>query len=279
VTRQVLVIGTGPWANVVSKRIMDLGSWRVVQVPARDFLENRISKDHFFDIGICATRPEFQALVAPKIAQICRALWLEKPIAANTTDGLKLIEELNSLTGLYYLVNYSWTFSNVWSSFKGMGLPFHLADKVSVTRSALSPVHDYMETFDDYGSHDVALMLDWKMKEGEVDSMNIAFASPSEFQGKIAEVAFEWSIDTIASQKRMIWRIDWKDQNSTVLDFYGNRIIHKDKPMDVNRSPDNIESLIHVLGERNSEIARTNHLISLQTNNFLGRLAEWRQHL
>ena len=268
--KHALVVGTGEWATKVSSRLNEIFGFQTHQVSARLLLKNELvgKKEAKFHLVVCATRPELQEQVITNYSNISNHFWLEKPVA-QTYQGAKrilsLLEEQNNTSSL---VNFSWIFSEIWRTFVALKLSPEDVARIQISRTAYAEIHCYMSSIEDYGSHDIALLLSWILNwQGEEIEINDRRFNPHTFNAKINGISITWSIYFGVETKSMVWMISWKDGSSTKLDFYENRIIH-DGGIFINENSDNIENIVRALNEKKVDIQRSNHLLALKTKEF-----------
>jgi hypothetical protein len=270
VKKNALVVGSGGWATKVSGRLKEIFELDIQQISARSLLKNELEDRHDakFHLLVCATRPELQEKVIANYSKLSNRIWLEKPVAGTFQGAITTLSLLENQNNTRSLVNFSWIFSEIWRSFNSLKLSPEYVARIQISRTANAEIHSYMSSTEDYGSHDIALImswiLDWQEKEIEINDRK--FDSHT-FNAKVNGVPITWGIDFGVGTKSMIWVISWKDGRSTKIDFYGNRIIHNDEIFDVKNS-ENIENFVRALNDEDADIQSSNHLLALKTKEF-----------
>jgi hypothetical protein len=270
VNKNALVVGSGVWATKVSSRIKEIFELNVRQVSARSLLENESEnrQDTKYHLLVCATRPELQEKVIAKYSNLSNHIWLEKPVAGTFQGARTTLSLLNSQNNTRSLVNFSWIFSEIWRAFVSLKLSPEYVARIKISRTAYAEIHQYMSSTEDYGSHDIALIMSWILDwQGKKIEINDRKFDSHTFNAMVNGIPITWGINFGVEIKSMIWVISWKDGTSTKIDFYGNRMIHNDEIFDVKKS-DNIENFVRALSGENADIQSTNHLLALKTKEF-----------
>ena len=268
--KHVLVVGTGKWATKVSSRLNEIFGLQTHQVSARSLLNSELveKKEVKFHMVVCATRPELQEQVITNYSYISSHFWLEKPVAQTYQGAKRVLSLLEEQKDTSSLVNFSWTFSEIWRTFVSLKLSPEDVAKIQISRTTYVEIHSYMSSIEDYGSHDIALLLSWILNwQGDEIEINDKKFNPNTFNAKINGISITWSTDFGVETKSMVWMILWKDGSSTKLDFYENQIIHNGRIFN-NKNVDNIENFVRALNEKKADIQRSNHLLALKTKEF-----------
>lgn len=268
--KNALVVGSGGWATKVSSRIKEIFELNVRQISARSLLENELENRQYtkYHLLVCATRPELQEKVIAKYSNLSNHIWLEKPVAGTFQGARTTLSLLNSQNNTRSLVNFSWIFSEIWRTFVSLKLSPEYVTRIKISRTAYAEIHRYMSSIEDYGSHDVALIMswiiEWQGKKIEINERNFELHT---FNAMVNGIPIIWGIDFGVETKSMIWIISWKDGTTTKLDFYENRIVHNDKTFNVENS-DNIENFVRALYGEDADIQSSNHFLALRTKEF-----------
>jgi predicted dehydrogenase len=265
-----LVVGSGPWATKVGQILSERKQLSIKQVSARDFINNfsEIDQIEIFDIGVSATSPSLQEIVAPLLAQISKHLWLEKPISKSLHSGRKFLMEVVAEKNSFALVNFSWLFSSVWKEFENLNQRIGDVATIKIFQKAREQTHAYISPIEDYGSHDIALINKWIISSGTSES-ELALEQRNEFQfnSNYEDLEIDWRIDFGSGKRDMIWMITWKDNSETYIDFYGGKLFHNNAKLRVPEQ-DNIDSFLSTLFARDQYICGTNHQIAIKTKEF-----------
>lgn len=271
---KAVVVGSGSWATRVGYVLAERYNLDVRQVSARDFIVGRseISSFERISLGVSATSPELQETVVPLLALFTEHLWLEKPISKSLQSGTKLLTDLSAEGTSYSLVNFSWLFSSIWNKFESLRLKLSDVSMIQISQSAKESKHAYISSIEDYGSHDVALINRWIVRDG--NSTNVPVINRSgqyEFDADYEGIAICWKIHFESDIRKMNWLITWKDDNVTQIDFYGGKLIHNNLELEVPRQ-DNINSFISTLFARDEFTERENHKIALMTKECFSKI-------
>jgi predicted dehydrogenase len=270
VNNHALVVGSGVWATKVSRRLSENFGFQIHQVSARalvnDELEENLEKK--YQLIVCATTPVLQEQVIANYSHLSNHIWLEKPLANSYEGAKEILSSLEKQNDISALVNFSWTFSEIWRSFEMLNLIPEQVKQIQISRAAFAESHKYINAKEDYGSHDIALLLYWFItrRKSEVEVVSKKFESHS-FQTQMNGIPVKWSINFGASIKSMVWTIKWNDGKITKIDFYRNRIDHEGRTIEV-KGPDNIENLLRVLFNDDRNVQEYNRLIALKTKEF-----------
>ena len=272
--RKVLVVGSGLWAtrlvNVLSNKI----DFSVKQIPAREFVSDtsEYKGKLSVDLGISATTPELQDKVAPKLMLDSKHLWLEKPISTTNESAIQLIRKLDEFEHTYSLFNFSWTFSAIWKKFLELNRKFEDVKIIEIVRKASNHSHEYISAIEDYGSHDLALLNAWILKDKDQNTHFISETlSENEFLLTSANGLIHWRIEFGFSYRSMIWKIHWKNGEKTCIDFYNRKLRHQEVGIE-SENFDTIDSFLENLFGREKKVMQMNHKIALWTKEMLSRL-------
>jgi hypothetical protein len=270
VKRRVLVVGLGGWATKVAKRLEELFSFEVRQLSARSLLINQVilEGDPKFHMLVSATRPEIQEQIILQCLDLSNHIWLEKPVSKTYEGAQRLFSLIDGKDSINSLVNFSWMFSEIWNKFKSYEMDFDSVREIEVSRNAYEETHSYMSAREDYGSHDIALLIDWitSMSGNAVDFRQQDFGA-NHFYTVLNNVPVKWKIEFNSQGKRMIWNITWKSSEKTVIDFYNNVILHRGERISVPIS-DNIREFVTVLTNKHKPTEKHNHQLALMTKEF-----------
>lgn len=270
--RTILLIGSGSWADRIEQILLSKFQISSFRLKARDYLENHL--DSTFDIAICATRPELQEMLIEKLANDVKIAWLEKPLASSYLNAQQLINTSNKNPNFYFLINNSWTFSNIWKEFKNCNKKLSSVSKIKMNQFASSNYQSHANPLINYGSHDIALLFDWFATENEYDIENrwdleVNDADQTSFKSNFVNINIEWAISFAAESTRgMKWEIFWQDGTNSLIDFYQCRMLNDNNLKLVTNRSDNIDNFWEALNSKNLDTALNNHTISLQTIKF-----------
>jgi hypothetical protein len=273
-TRKVLVVGSGIWAtrlvNVLSKKT----DFSVSQISAREFVSDTSASKRKLgvDLGISATTPELQEKVAPKLMLDSKHLWLEKPVATTNESAVQLIKNLEEFEPGYSLFNFSWSFSAIWKRFLELNRKFEDVEIIEIVRKASNHSHEYISAVEDYGSHDLALLKAWILRDENRKANLIGETlSENEFRLTSANGLIHWRIDFGFSYRSMIWKIHWKNGEKTCIDFYNRKLRHQEVEIE-SENFDTIDSFLETLFGREKNVMQMNHKIALWTKEMSSRL-------
>jgi predicted dehydrogenase len=274
VKKKGLVVGSGPWATKVGQILSDRKQFNIKQVSARDFISDfsAIDQIEIFDIGVSATSPSLQEIVAPRLAQISKHLWLEKPISQSLHSGRKFLMEMAAEKNSFALVNFSWLFSSVWKEFESLNQRIGDVATIQIFQKAREQTHAYISPIEDYGSHDIALINKWIISSG-ISERQLALEQRNEFQfnSNYEDLEIAWRVDFGSRKREMIWTITWKDDSESYIDFYGGNLVHNHEKKIVPEQ-DNIDSFLSTLFTRDQYIGGTNHQIAIKTKEFFSTI-------
>ena len=273
-TRKVLVVGSGVWATRLVNVLSNRTDFLVSQLSARDFVLDKSAQKRILkvDLGISATTPELQEKVAPKLMLESKHLWLEKPVATTSESAIQLIRKLEQFEQTYSLFNLSWTFSAIWKRFLELNRKFEDVEIIQIVRKASNHSHKYLSAIEDYGSHDLALLNTWILKDKD---RNTNFTgetlSENEFRLKSASRLIHWRIEFGFSYRSMVWKIQWKNGEKTYIDFYNRKLTHQEVEIESDNF-DTIDSFLEALFAREKNVMQINHEIALWTKEISSRL-------
>jgi hypothetical protein len=268
--KNALVVGSGGWATKVSSRLKEIFELNTRQISARSLLKNGIEnkQDTKFHLLVCATRPELQEKVIANYSNLSNHIWLEKPVAGTLQGATTILSFLESQNNTRSLVNFSWVYSEIWRTFVSLKLSPEYVVRIQISRTAHAEIHSYMSSTEDYGSHDIALIISWILDwQGKGIEINDRKFDSHTFNAKVNGIPITWGIDFGFETKSMMWIISWKDGTSTKIDFYENLMIHNDKVFEV-RNSDNIENFVRALNSEEADTQSSNHLLALVTKEF-----------
>lgn len=273
-TRKVLVVGSGVWATRLVNVLSNKTDFSVSQISAREFVSDTSlqTRKLSVDLGISATTPELQEKVAPKLMRNSKHLWLEKPVATTNESAIQLIRKLEEFEPAYSLFNFSWTFSAIWKRFLELNRKFEDVEIIEIVRKASNHSHGYISAIEDYGSHDLALLHAWILKEKDRNpNFTGESLSENEFQLTSANSLIHWRIEFGFSYRSMIWRIHWKNGEKTCIDFYNRKLRHQEVEIE-SENFDTIDSFVEALFTREKKVMQINHKIALWTKEMSSRL-------
>ena len=273
-TRKILVVGSGVWATRLVNVLSNRTDFSVSQLPAREFVSdtNAQTKKMSIDLGISATTPELQEKVAPKLMLNSKHLWLEKPVASTNDSAVQLIRKLDEFEYAYSLFNFSWTFSAIWKRFLELNRKFEDVENIEIVRKASNHSHEYMSAIEDYGSHDLALLNAWILKDRDRNTnFTEETLSKNEFLLTSATGLIHWRIEFGFSYRSMIWKIHWKNGEKTCIDFYNRKLRHQENEIE-SENFDTIDSFVEALFARERNLMQINHKIALWTKEMSSRL-------
>ena len=275
-TRKVLVVGNGAWATRLVRILSSKTYFSVSQISAREFVADTSEKTTKFsvDLGISATTPELQEKVAPKLMLNVEHLWLEKPVATTNDSALQLIRKLGEFEHVYSLFNFSWTFSATWKKFLELNRKLQDVENIEIVRKASKHSDKFISVIEDYGSHDLALLNAWVLKnEGRNFDFMVESVSENEFRLTSENTVIHWKIEFGFSDRLMIWKIFWKNGDKTLIDFYNRKLRHQNLEIE-SETFDTIDSFIRALFAREKDLMHINHRNALWTREMSSRLLE-----
>lgn len=266
---KALVVGDGPWAQLLYQRISQEPDIEAKTVPARKLLEvfsSGASYEDHWDLVLCATRPSLQEYLVPILARYSKYLWLEKPIAESSKGCDAILESLNRHKSAA-MVNIPWNYSQLWRKFESIRPDKSKVSKIEISRRGVVGQRNYVSIIEDYGTHDLCLFFDWT--GSPFDQKNVLSHGENEnstFIGFINEINISWKWEKSINEKEMKWRIFDKDGNIFDLDFYNSLIHVNGKQVKIeNSSSDNISRFLRSLIADNDEVRKKNIAIAIAT--------------
>lgn len=269
----ILVVGSGQWAHFLNQRLGEIPGSLVKNVRGREIYDNSSSNSQSIqnqDLVVCATRPETQEMIIETLTKNTRRIWLEKPLGKSLEGCAKIISTLTQ-SQTYGLVNLPWNYSNIWQEFKKLDIPFCEVDLLEITREGVVGARDYMSIIEDYGTHDLALILDWLKSESQNPvGITRELLSETEFKMLICNTRVSWNWKRTVSSKGMIWNVTLRNKDRIQIDFYKKCIARNGVLIELGTPKgDNIDAFLEVLFSDSKKAMNDNLNIALNAKEII----------
>lgn len=231
--QSVVVVGSGVWGNKTAKWLAkNHPQFTITMIGARDFLEAlensyepKKSADGFF---ILATTPLLQTKILSLLASFDVLIWAEKPLAVDSAQA-RILNEIFRESAARVIIDFTWLYSNIWQLTLRAIQNLEEIAEIQITRGGPGPIRSYITPLQDYGSHDLALLISGVDRDFSV----IRYEKKCRAEMIISE-SFEIRLqrgtkvaatyDLELSDRTAVWRIVDIAGNSVNVDFYAGRI-------------------------------------------------------
>lgn len=240
----VVVVGSGAWGSKIAKWLVrNYSQFEVTNVGARDFLAEiegafkpMNSADGFY---ILATTPLLQTKILGLLAPFDVLIWAEKPLACDLEQALILSDTFQE-SAARVLINFVWLFSDVWQETLREIQKLEDIAEIHISRGGPGPIRTYISPLEDYGSHDLALLISAIDKEFSVIKYE-HYRRGGTLLGESFEVRFQRGIKVSATYdlelpaRTAVWEIIDTAGNSINVDFYAGKIWTHSNALTANR--------------------------------------------
>lgn len=240
---QVVVVGGGVWGDKIARWLAkNYPQFKVTKTGARDFLveldgafEPINSSDGFY---VLATTPLLQTKILSLLASFDALIWAEKPLAIDSEQAI-ILSKLFQESAARVLINFVWLYSDIWQTTLRAIQSLEEIAEIQITRGGPGPIRSYITPLEDYGSHDLALLI--SAIDQQFSVIKYENSSRSEvILSERFEIKFHRGVKVSATydlelpEKIALWRIVDIAGNITNVDFYAGKIWTNSNDLTVN---------------------------------------------